>query len=102
MLIERASGGRSWADALFMKNASNKEYIQTMLDRAQQIEKTIYVQPDKRIEAYFGKKRFILVYDGKIVLNQSYQYVDCCRGKSPYDFDEEIKKLMLSLQKNEQ
>jgi RecA-family ATPase len=102
MQIERAPGGKSWADAMFMGNASNQEYIQAKLDRAQRIEKTIYDLPDKRIEAYFGQERFVLLYNGKIVMNQSYHYVDCCRGKSPDDFDKEIQKVLQSLQENEE
>jgi hypothetical protein len=101
MTIKRAPGGQGWADAMFLSGASNQDYIEAMLARAQQVEKTIYVQPEQRVEAYFGSKQFLLLYDGRIVLKRSYHYVDCCRGKSPYDFHDELKRLVASLRENE-
>jgi hypothetical protein len=55
---------------------------------------------EKRIEAFFGRERFVFVYDDKIVWNKSYQYVDSCRSKSPFDFDEEVQRLVQSLKEN--
>jgi len=34
------------------------------------------------------------------VWNKSYQYVDSCRSKSPFDFDEEVQRLVQSLKEN--
>lgn len=97
MKIKRASGGKSWADTMLMGAADSKEYVRIMLNRAQQVPKTVWEVPDKRIEAFFGLTGFILLYQGKVVLRKSYHYVECCRGKSVDDFLHELETLVTAL-----
>ena len=82
---------------MFMGSADSKTYIQVMLSRAQRIPRTVWKVPDKQIEAYFGDTGFLLLYEGNVVLQKSYHYVECCRGKSVDDFLHELEALVTAL-----
>ncbi len=102
MKIKRAPGGTGWADAVFLASADSKQYVKTMLERAQRVPKTRWELPEPRIEAFFGKDGFVLQYRGAVVMRQSYHYVECCRGKSTDDFLHELETLVAGLRDSDE
>jgi hypothetical protein len=80
----RVSGGRNFADAMVRMNVSTKDYISLTL-KAIHIRFKIDVES---IQVILGDEDFTLI-DGKIVLmHETYEYVEQCRRKGAFIFEE--------------
>lgn len=89
----RASGGNSWADAMFRFNANTQGYVEGMLERV--LRKNNIKENNYRI--YFSDYDFLIMMNNQIVINANYGQVEEQRKISAFAFEKwlerQIKKL---------
>lgn len=88
---KRVSGGSSWADAIFRKQADPKSYARKM------IEKVIreHDLTDHQIECFFEDSYFIITKKDKLLIIKGYAFVEQNRQQGVHAFEDWLRGLLI-------